>query len=149
VSTKRYDALSELRTRLRTIRAPDGFETDAGQLVFLGEEPVLGPDDPAAAIAIVVGGDEPRYQGQSVVIFLPVEVQAHVRANVDDPWLTIEAVVGDIKKAIETDHDLGGILLPRGLERGTTRPKDRESGSAYVAAGVEYKLLFREQWGAP
>ena len=76
-------------------------------------------------------------------------MQAVVKADTESPWSTVEAIVADIKKAIETDQDLAGTLLPRGLTRGKTRPFDRESGGEFVGAGVEYRLLYAEEWGAP
>lgn len=145
----RRAALTTLRTRLRGITKLAGYNTDVGKLVFLAEEPVLGPDDPEAALAIVVGTDEPGFQGEHVVVRLPVEVQAVVKVAASDPWMTIEAILEDVYKAVETDHNLGGALLARGLERGSTRPLDREPGSEYVGAGVEYRLLYKQLWGTP
>lgn len=145
----RETAIDEMRTRLRNILVANGYNTDVGQVVMLGEQPEFGPDDPDAVVALIVGDDVPGYQGEHVVVMLPVEAQAIVKADVDDPWTTVEAVIADIKKAVETDRDLGGSLVRRGLERGTTRPFDRESGSTFVGAGVEYRLQFKELWGAP
>lgn len=145
----RQDALVELRDRLQQVRVANGYATEAGQLVLLGEQPTLGESDPAAVLAIVVGADEPGPQAARVVIRLPVQVQALVRADTEDPWLTIEEILGDIKRAVEQDHDLDGTLLPRGLERGATTTLEREAGSAYVGAGVEYRLAYAEDWGNP
>lgn len=143
-------ALAEMRTRLKTIRRINGFNTDAGQEVFLGEAPVLGADDPTEVLALVVGADTPGFQGEAVVVSLPVEVQINVKIEaLADPWMTLEAAIEDVKKAIETDHELGGKLIRRGLERGPTRPFDREAGSLFVGAGIEYTLKFGESWGAP
>jgi hypothetical protein len=149
MSGARVAAIAELRTRLGHITIANGFNTDAGDLVFLCERPQLGPDDPVAAVALVVGADEPGHQGEHVVLLLPVSIQAHVKVVADDPWMTVEAIVEDIKRAIETDHDLDGALLPRGLERGSTEPLEREDGSSTVGCGVEYRLRFKERWGAP
>lgn len=145
----RSAALAELRDRVEDILKAGGYETDAGALVFLGEQPTLGPSDPAAAIAIMPLEDTTGYQGVNVDITLPVDVQAIVKADVDDPWVTVEAIIGDIKKAVETDHDLDGMLKPRGLERGSVRPLDREPGSEYVGAAVQYRLRMVEGWGKP
>lgn len=145
----RLAILTELRTRLRRISTANGFHTEAGLLVLLGEQPTLGPDDPDAAIAIMVSADEPGYQGEHVVTRLPIEVQALAKADLDQVWVTIEEVIEDIKKAVETDHTLGDRLLSRGLERGSTRPLDREESSTTIGAAVEYRLLFKELWGAP
>ena len=145
----RQQALAVLIARLEGISTGAGFQTDVGQRVFVMEAPTLGPDDPESAIALVIGEDEPGYQGENVVVRLPVQVQAHAPANLEDPWGSVEAIIADIKKAVETDHDLGGTLVKRGLERASTSPLAREEGSQYVGAGVAYRLVMREGWGTP
>jgi hypothetical protein len=146
----RKDALTELRTRLEGITVVNGFTTNAGQQLFIGERPVLGPDDPAASIVMVVGTDQPApNQGENVVYILPVKVQLLVRADVATPWDVIEDVIADVKKAVETDHDLAGTTVRRGLERGPTEALDRESGSEFVGVTMEYKLTMAEKWGTP
>ena len=146
----REDVIHALRDRLAAISTTNGFKTDAGQKIFLGETPTLGPSDPAAALALVVGADESTSQGENVISELPIEIQALVKADVTDPLLTIEAVIADIKRAVETtDRSLGGLLVNRGLERGSTRPLEREDGSEVVGAAVEYGLTLAEKWGAP
>ena len=150
--SKRQQILAEFVNRLYEITIANGFQTDAGQLVFIGERPVLGPSDPDASIDVVVSTDDPGFQGEKVFVTLPVTVRAVVRVdsvNGATPWGTVEAVIADIKKAIETDHDLSGLLVQRGLERGPVEPRDREPGDEIVGAGVQYNLKYTEQWGAP
>jgi len=146
--SSRSDALTVLVSRLEDITVAGGFNTDAGLKLFIGEQPVLGPSDPEASIAVVVRPDEAGYQGENIVITLPVEIQAIVKSSAG-AWITIEQVIADIKTAVEEDHDLGGTLLRRGLVRGTTRALDREPGSEFVGAGVEYRLVYGERWGQP
>lgn len=145
--SKRQLALTELQTRLQNITVAKGYQTDAGDLIFIGEAPALGESDPTEALAIVIQPDEPGFQGEKVVIRLPVEVWAIAKTT--EPWGTVEAVVADIKTAIETDRDLAGTLLPRGLERGVTQALQREDGQQYVGASVAYRLVYAEEWGAP
>lgn len=150
MSSKREDVIRALRDRIALISVTNGYNTNAGQKIFLGETPTLGPNDPAAALALVVGTDESGYQGENVVSNLPVEVQAIVKADVSDPLLMIEAVIADIKRAVELpDRTFGGLLINRGLKRGSTRPFEREAGSEYVGAAVEYVATLAEGWGAP
>lgn len=145
----RQAALTELKTRLEGILTADGYQTDAGALVFVLEEPVLGDDDPDSAIALVIHPDAPEWQGDKGFVTLAVEVQAHAKGAAADPWGSVEALLADIKTAVEQDHDLAGTLLPKGLERGATTVLKRESGSTTVGAGIEYRLQYAETWGAP
>jgi hypothetical protein len=135
--------------RLEMIRKDNGYQTDAGSRIYIGENPVLGEADPEASLAVVVKETEVGHQGERVVETLPVEVQAIVRADASDPRATTEAVIADIKTAVEKDHDLNHTLIRRGLERGKTRPFPREDGSQYVGATVEYRLMYAEDWGRP
>jgi hypothetical protein len=147
--SRRQNILSELMVRLGRINTSNGFQTAAGDLLFIGERPVLGPSDPAQSIAVSVKPDIPGYQGENIAMELPVAIAAIVRADTDQAWASIEAIIADIKEAVEIDHDFGGLLDPRGLERGTTEPYDRESGDTVVGATVNYTFRYREQWGAP
>lgn len=149
MTSTRKSALDEILARLAAIRITNGYNTDAGARLFIGEQPVLGPSDPEASIAVVVREDEAGYQGENVVVRLPVAIQAIVKADAADPFSTVEDIIEDIKRAVETDHDLGGRLVRRGLERGSTQPLDRESGSEFIGAEVQYRLIYAEQWGAP
>jgi hypothetical protein len=76
-----------------------------------------------------------------------VEIQAHSKSGTATPWATVEAVLADIKTAVEQDHDLAGTLNHNGLERGTTRVVKREPGSTTVGTGVEYRLQYAESLG--
>lgn len=147
--SRRQQILGAFVERLQRIMIANGYQTDVGQLVFIGERPVLGPADPAASLDVVVAADEPGYQGENVFVSLPVSVHAVVRADASKAWETVEAVIADIKMAIEIDHELGGLLIQRGLERGPVEPRDREAGDEIVGAGVQYTLKYMEKWGAP
>jgi len=145
----RQSILTEIVSRLSGISLLGGYQTDAGALVFVGQTPALSEADPEQALALVVGSDAVGYQGENVLTQLSIVVHAILRADVDEPTLASEAVIADIKKAVEIDRDLGGILTPRGLERGTTTAALRSQGSEYVAATVEYRCRFVERWGQP
>lgn len=146
----RQDALRVLKERLEGITVANGFQTDAGLTLFVGEHPVFGPADPEASIALLPQADVPGSQMQNVFTVLPVLVEVIVKASATEPWDTIEAIIADVKTAVETDHDLDGTLAkPRGLQRGPTKPYDREAGSEFVGASVEYQLSLVEGWGRP
>ena len=144
--------MNEMAARAAKIQKADGYNTDAGLLVLLGETPTLGPNDPAEATAVVVRDSVVFHQAENVGEVLTVEVQALVKATVAGPVLAVERVVADIKFAVEMkdgqpDHTLGGRLTARGLERGGTRVLEREPGSEFVGAAVEYRLRYLEKWG--
>jgi hypothetical protein len=149
MSVRRQLILAEFVERLRVVSVANGFQTDAGEALYIGETPSLGPDDPAAAIAIVVGDETPSYQGMQIYLELPYEIQALARADLDQPWLTVEQVIADIKTAVELeDRTLGG-LVKRQIKRGTVRTLGRDDGSTAVGAAVTYLAPFTETWGDP
>jgi hypothetical protein len=161
--SKRATALADLAARLAWITVAHGYNSDAGEHIFLGEQPAFGPDDPPAAIAIVVGDDSPTQLGPTIRSTVPVEVQAYVPADLDAPLLALEALIADIKVAVEIEGNdqnatLGGSAsvdrslegtLPKGLDRGATRSIPRAEGSTVVGVSVEYRLTFEERWGKP
>jgi hypothetical protein len=147
--SRRQDILEVFRARLQAIRLTAGFATDAGETVFLGETPELGPDAPEVAIAIVADDELPSHQAENVASTLPVVIAALAKADLAQPWLAAEAVLGDIKKAVElADRTLGG-LVPSYIERGATRTMQRDAGSVTVGVAIEYRCLIVERWGNP
>jgi len=148
--SRRQDVITAFAARLSNITQANGYQTDAGALVLVGQAPVLSDGDPDQALALVIGPDVSGYQGENVQTSIPLTVHALVRAeDITQPYLDAEAVIADIKKAVETDHDLGGLLKPRGLTRGVTTAAVREPSSSFVAASVDYNVEFAEKWGAP
>ena len=150
-TSTRMAILQTLLTRLSAITQVGGYLTDAGDQVYLGEAPALGPDDPDAAIAILVGDEDPNWQGsgRACVIKLPLTLQAVAKTEIDGAWLMVEALLADAKRAIETaDVDLGGLLTGP-LARGPVTTLPRETGSLTVGASVGYTATFKEGWGTP
>lgn len=147
--SRRQDVIEEVRTRLEEITTANGYQTNAGNLILMGQTPALSESDPEQALAVTVGQDTVGYQGEDVQVTLPVMIFALVRADLDDPYLAAEAVLADIKKAIETDHNLGGLLKARGLVRGSTTAALRDPASEFVGGSVFYEMMFAEKWGAP
>lgn len=149
MSTRRQHILEALKTRVEAIRLANRFATDAGLSVFLGERPALGPDDPDTAIAILVFDDVLKAQGGKLFVAIPIGICAIAKADLDTPWVSVEAVLGDIKTAVElADRTLGGLLRAP-FERGSTNTMDRETGSTTVGAMVTYELQYSETWGHP
>lgn len=150
-SSRRQLILEAFRTRLQAITTDAGFQTDAGKAVFLGEAPTFGPADPDAAIQIGVGDDVP-ISSQNTVVELPIEIAAIAKPDLDRPWEAIEAVIADIKTAVElADRTLGGRLPGswQAFRRGPTRTLPRDPGSTTVGAAVEYRVTYTEKWGQP
>jgi hypothetical protein len=146
--SQRATLLTAFVTRLAAITVANGYHTDAGLALYVGETPALGPDDPTEAIALVLDDDQPATAGAGLLIELPVMVHAVVRADREDVWLRVERIIADIKAAIETDDDrrLGGALTGP-MTRGPVRAVPREDGSLALGASVEYRLPFKEAWG--
>lgn len=146
---RRQLILSTLIERVSVIRVANGYQTDAGATLFIGETPPLGPDDPAAALAIVVGDEEPLYQGEQLFIRLPYDIQALANPGLEQPWLVVEATITDIKRAVElADRTLGG-LVKRQIERRAVRSLPREPGTETIGAAVTYVAPYTEKWGDP
>lgn len=152
MATIRQVIVADAISRLETIRTGEDsdFETDAGQNIFIGEKPELGEADPDEAIAIVLDDDAVEQQTQKTQIKLPIEIQALVKVGHTNAWLRIEAILGDIKRAMETDLIKGRRELGTyPLSRGTTRTLPREPGSRTAGVGVTYDIDYAEGWGNP
>lgn len=148
----RQAILTELLTRVSGIQIADGYSTDAGLLVLFGETPMLGPEDPATAIAILVRDDAPDDlggyggDGGDSVTKLPIEVQGIARADQKNPWLTVEDVIADVRRAVESADPTIGGLLTKQLQRGRVRPLNREPGATSIGASQLYTATFVDPW---
>lgn len=147
--TKSQAIVEELMARVSQITIANGFETDAGLAVYLGETPALGPDDADQAIAIVMGDQDVTFNREHVRYDWPIDIQALAKADLDSPWITIMQIAGDIKRAVElADRTLGGLVTPW-FVRQTVRTLPREAGSTTVGATVRYVFPVNEIWGTP
>jgi hypothetical protein len=148
-TSKRQQILEAVRTRLRAIKTEDGFRTNLGDEVLLGELPAPGPDDPVG-LAIGVGEEQIGSVQEKVKVTLPIEI--YILATVTDvsePWVNVEQALADVKQAIELpDRTLGRLLVDK-LRRGPTRSFERESGSLVVGAVITYLADFTDLWGHP
>lgn len=153
--SRRHQLLLEFGRRLEAIRVGEEidedavFETDAGANVWLGETPGFGENDPDVAIGIVPGDEEPTRNAENVIVELPVEIQAVANADLDEPWLAVEQVLADVKRALELEDRLMGGLLSEFMTRGATRTISRQDGSTAVGFGLTYVCVYREKWGHP
>jgi len=149
--SKRQDIFVNLRARLAEIQVANGYNTDAGLHILMGEVPHETLDDAAASLAVTVRDDEPGSQLEQVVVTLAVQVHGTMKVlDTAAPLDSIEALVADIKTAVEQpDRTLGGTLVARGITRGSTQVFERSAGSEVVAVAVTYNLVFAEAWGNP
>jgi fructose-specific component phosphotransferase system IIB-like protein len=152
--TRRQQILEALQARLQAVQTANGYQTDAGLAVILGELPQLGADDPDEVMVLAFGDEQPEPQdltGRTLFVRLPVRIAALAKASLANvAWTAIEALIGDIKTAIELpDVTLGGLLERPGLQRDAVRTNDRDPGSLAVGMTVTYFAPYLETWGAP
>jgi hypothetical protein len=147
--SRRQRIIEAMEARLQVIYVRDGFNTDAGDRLFVGEVPQLGESDPDEAIALVIGDDDPTIAGPGFLIGLPLEVHALCKVTVEDPWTRIESLIEDIKRAVELEDRRFDGLLTSHLERGATQTRPRESESLTAGVVIPYRAQYKEAWGAP
>lgn len=148
-ASTRCRVLEALVERLSAISVNAGFKTDAGAAIVFGEAPQLGDADPPEAIAIVIGEDDPTAQAPiAMMVRTPFEVHAVAKVTPADPFTPVEAVLADIKRAVELpDRSFGGLVSK--AERGASRSSPREPGATTAAVAITYVLTWKEGWGVP
>jgi len=152
IKSARERIIDAIVQRLTEIDGRPPFETALGaSRVYVGEVPALGPDDPAEVLVVIPDDDTIEHQRMNFQIDWSIVIGAVVRADIDQPWVSIERAIADIKRAIElADRQLG---LPADvnhpMKRGSTRVFERPEGSYVVGAGVTYVVPYVESWGAP
>jgi hypothetical protein len=155
MASRRQRILEALKARVEAITIANGFQTDIGLTVLLGETPTFGPDDATQVLAILPGEDQILGQQAKVSILLPVNIAVIVSPDIAQPWVIVEQALSDIKQAVElVDRSLGGLLTPgdgnvEGLVRGTTEIFERTSGSDAIGAAITYGCKYAESWGNP
>lgn len=142
----RQQILEAFAALLQVIEIDNGYQSNAGRAVYLGEAPTLGePTDPEVALAIVVYDTvvEPNRME-----LLPLEVQGVAKADLEAPYLAAETVLADVCQAVEgADLTLGGLI--KRMDVGITRALPREDGSTTVGFGQTYLLRRVREWGQP
>lgn len=149
-TSKRQRILEACKARLSVVETPPYYAGFDEILVLLGEVTELGPDDPPAAISIVAGEDSVTRQGNKFLLTLPIELQAIVRVDIEEPHAQGESLLAGIKRAFElADRTLNGLVTSDSIQRLSTRVLPRESGMTTVGVGVTYTVDYEETWGAP
>lgn len=146
----------ESRKRLQRIRTSTGenFATDAGDSVFLGAIPSLGPDDNREAIAIGLSFERGKVIGDfiSLTVILGIQALVYVPSELllSDSFLRAMQILSDIRRAMETeDRTMGGLIEGHGLEYDIPSVVDRETGSQFVGVQMDYRAGIKECWGNP
>lgn len=155
--TRREAIVDVIADRLREIRTANGYATDAGSALYIGEIPGLGDEaDPLVSIAILPGDEDPEsHQMEHVNFKWEIEIGAVVKIDATDAWRLVEHLLADIKQAIETVNgipdkarNLAGNL-PGRISRGPARQLPREAGSTTTGVAVSYLIPYPEPWGQP
>lgn len=147
--TRRVLILQRLGALAATIRKTNGFDTDAGAVVYIGAAPELGPNDPDYAIAIVPA-EEAHVEDGRISNGLPIEIQAIGKAAAADAWIGVELLLGDIKAAIEDPNDRTlGSALKGVMKRLTTRTLERPPGATTIGTAITYACPYVDEWGNP
>jgi hypothetical protein len=137
--------------RAQAISQANGFWTDAGATIVLGQPLQLGEGDPDAALEVMVGDeDRASYQNGKLFYRIPFHFKAISKAGRAESWRDAERVLADVKRAIELeDAHLDGLLAHPGLERAPARVLPREPGASDVGIVVTYFAPVQEGWGNP
>lgn len=138
--------LATVLDRLETISPANGYETKAGESVFDGEVPDLGEDDPDDAIALIPDDSAVNDTGY-VFLGIPLRVVILTKATQERPTVRREAIMGDVKRAVEIDRTLGGLV--KDVKRVAENRYVRSSGSDVIAAELVYDAQLVEKWGDP
>ncbi len=155
MASRRQLILTALATLLETITIADGFNTDAGNNVMLGQDVELGDNDPDAAILISPLTE--RFVPNQTKLYSewPLSIKAVVKKfdDLDDSWIAVEQIIEDIQKAVEVaDRTLGGLVNwngSHGLILDSITALQREAGSNTVGMEVTYLAKLQRAWGIP
>lgn len=145
--SKRQRVLAAVVTRLQAITQVNGFQTDCGEAIVVGRTPELGPDDPDDAIAVIPQDVTSRKAGPAYLLDWPISIQAISKEDLDDVGLRIEAVLADIKSAMELDDRRFDGLIAGDMERSAERRLEMEPDSPVLGAEILYTLQLKESWG--
>lgn len=143
------DIALALHARLAEIRTANGYETDAGALVYRGRRRLDPSKMPCCVIIEMpdsVRDQQPRRAALSAVFVL----EGHAQCDPDNPNDVGHQLVADIKRAVfraPLQYADGKPVLSVDYVKRTIAP--REDGLAVVSAGVEIKVDYVEQLGEP
>jgi hypothetical protein len=139
--------------RLETIDGTGAYLTNAGRSIIVGAEPNLGESDVTEGIVLQVGADLIEWVQEHCRIQLPLLVQLVAKVESLEASMAaqdrLEALLHDVKVAVETADRRLGLGAKLNLSRWTTAPLERQPGSEYVGVVIEYRVGYSEKWGEP
>ncbi len=153
MASRRLYILEALAETLEQITLINGFNTDAGLKVELGQDLDLAEADPDAAIVIVPGAE--RFDPTQTKLYSewPLAIRAVVKADLDQPWVTAEMIIADIERAVEvadrTFGDLVNFNGAHGLILDSIASFERAPGSSVVGMEALFIAKLQRSWGDP
>lgn len=143
------NALSAIETRLQAILVASGYNTDAGNQVYLGRRYFVGENTVYPLLTIFTGSEDPSGEGALGGYDLSRDII--IEGYVDDastPTVSLENLIEDIQQALEqSDITLGGVvdsLDYAGLEA----PEPPNDGSSIATVQVNYRIGYQRAYGA-
>ena len=145
--SRRSEILEAIETRVKAI---DGLDAE----VLVGRLPLLGPDDPDAAVAILPGEDIPDDELPRArrLWVIEVHVLGRQRNWIDFEKILLESVMTAIEDeraspaqvrvgmSVAPGSTLGGLCTA--LVRGTVTPVERVEGTKAEGVTIEYSLAY-------
>ena len=146
--------LEELQDRLQTILVSGGFNTNAGQQVFLGERRI-NPNqlDDGPVINVFDTEDEidetTAYGDEEIHITMRVIVAAYIRDVDEESTRLAHLILQDIKTAMlkNTDRTLGGLTVDFGYDGRVIEYPEPGGDTLHVSA--EFVTTYQEPYGQP
>ncbi len=140
----------ELKSRLQTIRATNGAETDIGRDVMMGRRKIPADDQPPCLI-VLEGEDDVKDRPGTLPMVLVSQnyiIDGFDACDPDNPNEKAHAIIRDIKKAIFKDGTTwsGKVKSVKYLGRDIG---PRPDGVALVQARVMISVEYIEQLNQP
>jgi hypothetical protein len=135
----------EIATLLRGTTRANGYQSNVGATVFLGQ--LRGGKTQAPCCYVIPGQHDPTsvMYGAAREVRRSYEIKAIVDANdhatLEDIDL-VDLIIWDVRSVIETNEDRLGGLVQRISWTGD-RPGYREDGGSLVGASINYDVIYR------
>lgn len=146
--------LEAVEDRLETILVAGGYNTDAGQNVFLGVRRINPNElaDGSVVLNVFDTDDEvdetTAYGDEEIHVTLRITVEAYIRDLTEQGTRLAHLVMQDIKTAVLTsDRTLGGLTVDFGYDGRSVEYPD--PGGDTLTVSVDFVTTYAEAYGAP